>query len=158
MGRGGHHAGVRRDHARNVARVHEHLAAEERAVDLQQARVVRQPVKTLELLDVVVGVGGDADIRPVHLLLGDGIDGVVVDQPAEVILPLLPPAVFFHDREHLRPHGQHLILGQSLFKKQIPIDLRPLPQRDGISQQLRRINEFALGSGARGGGGGGGHG
>ncbi len=82
--------------------------------------MVRQPVKHLQPLHIIICGDAHADIRT-HLLFRHRAQGGDIDQAAKSILASLAPAVAFHDGEHLGAQIEDIRLWQESFEKEVPI-------------------------------------
>ena len=133
------------DHARDVARVDEDFAAEERAVKFQQPRMVGKPVHGLKFLRIIVGGDAHPDVTA-HAFVGHKVQRIEINPASEGVLPGFTPVVPLNHTEHFGPERKHLAARQEPLEIQKPILISAGLQGRRIAEQWRGINKrnFAL--------------
>lgn len=108
VSRDGVHRVVWSHHSLVVARVDEDIGVEDRPVERDQTRVMRQGVHGLQALGVAVGRCADADIQA-HVLGRHPVQRLGVQQATEAVLSLPQPAMAPHHRQEVLTHREDVL-------------------------------------------------
>jgi hypothetical protein len=122
-----------RDHPRDVTRVNQKILIEQKAIEREKSWMMRKAVKRFQPLSVVVSIDAHADVGA-HLLSGNFVDCVEIDEPAKRILSGLSPAMTIDNTEQLRAKGEDIFARDESFEEKVAMLLRALEEGDTITE------------------------
>ena len=120
-----------RHNPRDVQRMDHHFGAEERCIELKQARMVREVMQALQLLRITVDRSARADIEA-HLFIRHTANSRHIDDTGHLVVASVEPTMAVEYAKHIGADRHHIVRRQEALEEQVAVCNSALAQLFGL--------------------------